>query len=504
MNRNDITPGPHATSKLVHQCRLSIFACWFVAALFWVTALAPVYAQPSLQRELRSALAALPHAETRVGACVINLSTNRAVFAQNADSALTPASTMKLFAMAGALHELGPRFHFETIFATDGTNLLVIGDGDPGFGDEKIHHNRSESITADFTRWADALLEKGMISIPGDLVIDESIFDDERVHPSWEESDLDNWYAAPVAGLNFNDNCIDITVSPAEKHDALVLVSMEPENTLVQIINRCRSGGEGTPVLHHRYDTLEYRLGGRCRKTWRFGPVSFPDPGLLFADSLRTVLKEKGIRLSGTIRRRRVRQPNGNLPPSLTVLARRRTSLTSVLRRTGKNSQNLFAECVFKRAGYEWAKRRGKTDPRGSWTLGRESIMELVVKADIDPAGLVIADGSGLSRDNACTARQLAALLAWVHGQPFAQIMHDSLSIAGVDGSLRKRMKGSPGLVYAKTGTMRGVRTLAGYVDNETGPRYAFAVLFNGYKGPSTPYRAIQDRICRILVDWGK
>jgi D-alanyl-D-alanine carboxypeptidase/D-alanyl-D-alanine-endopeptidase (penicillin-binding protein 4) len=170
------------------------------------------------------------------------------------------------------------------------------------------------------------------------------------------------------------------------------------------------------------------------------------------------------------------------------------------MRRAGKNSQNLFAECLLKRSGYEWARRRGIVDPQGSWKLGLDAAEHLVTSAGIDAKGLVIADGSGLSRENACTARQLVELLAWVQRRPFAPILMDNLSNGGVDGSLRKRLKDMPDRVFAKTGTMRGVRSLAGYVNSATGPRFAFAVIFNGYNGPSTPYKKIQDRFCRALV----
>jgi D-alanyl-D-alanine carboxypeptidase/D-alanyl-D-alanine-endopeptidase (penicillin-binding protein 4) len=80
-------------------------------------------------------------------------------------------------------------------------------------------------------------------------------------------------------------------------------------------------------------------------------------------------------------------------------------------------------------------------------------------------------------------------------------VLHESLATAGVDGSLRKRLKNSDGRIHAKTGTMRGIRALAGYVDSDAGPRYAFAIVFNGYPGGSAPYKAIQDRFCRVLAD---
>ena len=127
--------------------------------------------------------------------------------------------------------------------------------------------------------------------------------------------------------------------------------------------------------------------------------------------------------------------------------------------------------------------------------------MESMTRAGINVDGMVVADGSGLNRDNRCTARQLASLLAWMDDQPTGRLLRESLSIAGVDGSLRKQLTDISGRIHAKTGTMRGVRALAGYVYGETEPHYAFAVIFNGYHGPSTPYRRLQDQFCRILAD---
>lgn len=451
--------------------------------------------------EIAAVLSKLPHAQTKVSACVIDLATGRTIFAKDADQTLTPASCMKVFAMSAALANLGPKFDFETILATDGRNLIVLGDGDPGFGDEKLCQKRKQGVTATFDRWADALVAKGLTRIPGDLIIDESIFEADRIHPSWEERDLDNWYAAAVGGLNINDNCLDVTVTPARERGAAPLIDVQPPTSLARFVNAAKSGLKGEPVLRHRYDTYEYTIGGQVPKRWRFGAVPFPDPGMLFADSLRSVLARSNIAVAGQIRSARVRLPNGSLPPALTVLAKHETPLADVLQRAGKDSQNLFAECLLKRAGYAWSRRHGQPDAVGSWTTGRQAVMELAQSADVDPRGLQVADGSGLSRNNACSARQLATLLMWNTRQPWAVLFHDSLAEAGVDGSLKKRLRETPGAVFAKTGTMRGVRALAGYVDGASGPRYAFAVIFNGYPGTSAPYKALQDRICRILLD---
>ena len=461
----------------------------------------PVCAESGVEVPIQALLSNLPNVGTSASACVFDFASDEMVFADHADEPLIPASTMKLFTMAAALIHLGPDFHFETTVYTDGNHLYVIGDGDPALGDEKLYKKRNESIDTTLRQWANTLLQAGISIFPGQLIIDESIFDQQFVHPAWDKDDLNSWYAAPVGGLNFNDNCVNITIRPDDKQGQPVWLSIQPDTTLVHIINHCKSGGRGTPLIHHVFDTMEYRISGRCSKRWRFSPVSFPNPGMLFADVFRTVLAKKGVTFHGNIARRRVRKSDGSLPESLIPIARHQTSISDVLYRTGKNSQNLFAECLMKRAGYSRSKRNGEKPPQGSWETGQQAVVDMVTRVGIGTEGFVVADGSGLSRANRCTARQLVSLLAWVQTQTWKRLLHDSLSIAGVDGSLRRRLTEQPGRVYAKTGTMRSVSALAGYVDQEDGtPRYAFVVLFNGYQGSSTPYKDIQDQICRILI----
>jgi len=351
-----------------------------------------------------------------------------------------------------------------------------------------------------FQRWAAALRAAGAVGFTS-LLIDETIFDHQAIHASWEPQDLGKWYAAPVGALNLNNNCLDITVSPGPRSGEPARVEIEPPTTLPRIDNRCVTGESGSPLLHHPPGTVDYKITGRCVKRWPFGSVAFPDPGLLFADSLRSVLRDNGVSVGSELRRERIRLPGGAIPEGVRIIDRHQTPIDDVLSRAGKNSQNLFAECLLKRAGRAWSVRTGATDPVGSWANGREAVFEMMRSAGIDVAGFAVADGSGLSRDNACTARQQASLLAWAIGQPWGPMLHDNLSVAGVDGSLRKRLRKSPGQVFAKTGTMTGVRSLAGYVDGERGPRFAFAITFNGYRGPSAPYKRIQDEFCRELLE---
>lgn len=466
----------------------------------------------TIEDRIRVALSSVPHAQTEIGVCVLDLSTGKLVFESSPDKPLIPASSMKVFTMAVALVELGPKFTFKTVLATDGKDLLLIGDGDPAFGDRKLYRAYGQGITSDFKRWANVLLEEEVTVIAGGLVIDESIFDGQRLHPQWEREDLGKWYAAPVGALNFNDNCLDITVTPASQPGRLTTFSVVPESAAARVTNRCMTGGKGRPVLHNKIDTFEYIISGHCNKRWPFGAVAFPDPSRLCADALVRTFEKQGVTILGDVRRGRVRLPSGELPEDIYVIGTHETPIGDVLHRTGKDSQNLFAECLFKRAGYAYSRRSGVNGAIGSWQLGSAAVVELLFRGKINLTGFAATDGSGLSRENRCTARQLAGVLRWMHHRPEGRLMRESMSIAGVDGSLRKRLKDVPRRVFGKTGTMRGVRALGGYVvasgksdvvdgKSDRPGGYAFAIIFNGYTGPSTPYKEIQDRICRALID---
>lgn len=470
---------------------------WVLAAILVTIAQNPAHAD--LRPELQRALAAVPHARTQTGACVVDLSTGRTVFEHAADTPFVPASTMKIFAMAAALQELGADFQFETVLATDGIHLYVVGDGDPAFGDPRLADRRHEPIDAVFHAWAKRLRETGTTNIPGNLLLDTSVFDRELLHPSWEASDLGKWFAAPIGALNFNDNCVDITLAPRAA-GAPALVDVRPRASIIRITNKTQSGGSGDPVLRHTPLTYDYTVSGPCPKEWPFGPASFPKPALLFAEAMRASFSGEGVTFSGTIDRAVVRRPDGTLAPELVVLATHRTPLSNVLNRIGKNSQNLFADALLKRAGYAWSRRKGQAKPVGSWAHGANAVEAVMAKTGASPAGFKLADGSGLSRDNRCTARQQTALLAWMYRQKWFDEFRENLTIAGVDGSLHKRLRDHPNRVFAKTGTMRSVRALTGYVTDAHGPRFAFSIIFNGYPGPSTPYREIQDQFCIALI----
>ncbi len=452
-----------------------------------------------ITNELDSLLSAAWRDGGACGVAVVDLDSGATAYTHDADLPLIPASNQKLLVMAAALEMLGPDFEFETQLGLRGADVIVFGDGDPATGDPKYAKKKGVKITDVFADWSRALIEASANSVPGDIVLDESIFDDRYIHPSWEKSDLQKWYAAPVGSLNFNNNCIEVTAWPVGKGGRAAW-SVEPANTLVRMVNRTKSTAKGTPIIARPNGTFEYVLSGSCGKRSSLIPVTVPDPGLFFGDVLREELVRNGLTIGGGIRRERVRDEDGTIPPDVRIIARAKTPLADVLRRIGKNSHNLFAECLAKRLGFERMKRSGIGQPRGSWVTASAAIQSFFREIPVDTAGAVVADASGLSRDNRATARQMVSLLVYMHGHKSAELFAESLAVGGKDGSLRRRMKDAPGLVIGKTGTLRGVRALSGYIIVDGARRYAFSMIFNGIKGPSAPYKRIQDAVCKRLA----
>ena len=450
--------------------------------------------------ELDRLLGKLPEPNAICSAAVVDLRTGRRVFGLNTDTPMIPASNVKLFALATAVEVLGPDFEFRTVLAMRGRDLVVIGDGDPSLGDPVTSEDDGRGITAVIDEWAALLKEKGLSKIQGDLIIDESIFDDRWVHPDWPADDIRRRYAAPVGALNFSENCVEVTVWPAQSAGRPVRWSVEPRTSLLDVKNRCKSGGRNRPTIDRPSPTFQYVLGGSCTKRSTLQSVPVPDPGLFFADVLRLRLADQGVTVTGRLRRARVRDAAEQLPADCDVVAVHTTPLIRVAARAGKDSQNLFAECLLKRAGYEFSRTRGDANPIGTWETGRAAVQALMTRAGINPDTAVISDGSGLSRSNRASVSDFVKLLAYMQRHRGWGIFARSLSVAGRDGLLRKRMNGIPGLVCAKTGYMRGVRTLSGYVETPDGRLYGFSVLFNNIKKATRPFSKIQDQFCRILA----
>jgi len=456
----------------------------------------------ALQQRIKPTLHHLDGGNVTVSARIVELPAKRTLYADNPTIPVIPASNMKLLVTAAALDFFGPDHQFKTWLVIDGDDLWIIGGGDPGTSDPSIAGKRMAGGTPMtlLEEWSAALKARGVSQISGKLYYFDGAFDSEQIHPTWAKDDLTHWYAAPISGLNFNDNCVDITVYPTEEGKPVRYEVMPPVSNIT-VINNCITGGKGDPQIERAQDQNVYTLSGGCTKKTALKSKPVTNPGEFFCDALRTQLAKDGIVIAGPTER--AASPLGGTfdPPADKVVAVHVTTLAELLPRINKNSQNLIAEGLCKALGRAYAQSRGMDVP-GSWELGDEAIRAFLAKNDIDATGLVIADGSGLSRRNRVTTQIICDVLVTMWAHRYGPVFFDSLSIGGIDGTIGARFKDLPGSVHAKTGYISGVRSLSGYVPSKDGGTVAFSIIYNGIDGSVKPYEELQDQAVRVLLSW--
>ncbi len=497
--RSRILPA-HRTSPL-GLCAVLLAAC-----APWAAAQAVDDARAGAARDIDRVLARLPKGAD-VGVCVVAVggeATPTVWHARNADAPMKPASTIKLFTSAAAIEHLGPEFEFVTrVFVVDG-ELWVIGGGDPGLGDERLAALRGETPMSVLHRWREALKRRGIEAIDK-IVIDDSMFDQQWRHEDWPVDQAQRWYQAPVGGVNFNDNCLDVTI---EMTDAGVELTCVPPLPEAFIEHRLRRGGTHRPLIDRRPDSDVFVLSGTATHGGALTPISARRPATFFGYALKKTLEDGGIAVRHDVVRRDI---DAAAWQSLGPVAIDRTPLRDVLWRSNTFSQNLFAECMLK-ALAAYPRRTGQLPKdrsadgggalpaaQGSWPDGARVMRETLESLGLDMNGAVLRDGSGLSHENRVTARQMAMLLARMKRHPAADLFIGSLAEPRTDGTLRRRFRDPQyeNRLRAKTGSIAGVSALAGYVERADGVTLAFAILSEGHAGRG---KQVEEQIVRALL----
>lgn len=441
----------------------------------------------------------------RVGVHVEELGDNPAIiYQQHAEELFKPASNMKIVTTAAAMCVMSPEFTYRTVLGVRGEDLVIIGSGDPSTGDPKMAAAAREDVTATFQEWARQLKARGITSIRGRLLFDDFIFEQEHLHPGWpRQFNLQNWYAAPVGGLNFNDNCVEVVIKPSKEGEPAD-VRLVPASSYMSVDNRTRTAAKGEPIINRQTtQPTTITVSGSVSRgnTPADAPsISVPDPGFLFASACRAVFEEQGIRIDGPTARARVRQQDLSLPPDLKVVAVSERKLKDVFWRINKSSLNMFAEAVFKTMGAYAGRENAPVV--GTYDNGRQVIERFLGRIGISPESYRIDDGSGLSHDNRVTPLMLATILRYMNSHPRSEEWWANLAVPQESvGTLRRRMKDLEGKVFAKTGSIGGVSSLSGYVKADNGRRYIFSVLCNDIgKTKGLSPHTIQDEVCRILA----
>lgn len=467
---------------------LVVLTCWLYQSLLPVQAAIPV---ASLRQLLQQPGLSAPYTSVRI----IDANTGNTILEQNATTPLMPASNLKVITSSAALCLLKPEFHFKTELLTDGHingeslqgNLYIKGFGDPVLNDERLEQLVEE------------LRFQGIRNVTGNLIADDTYFDAERVGHGWKSTYGAAAYSAQISALTLNLNTVEIRVRPTQVGQA-ANISLKPENTFFEIINHTGTSGGRT-----RLSITRQLVGGRnqivvsgnlyVRGATEIEKLNLDDPTLYVGNVTQNLMRKQEITLQGKV-------VKGSTPPGAAILASSDSPpLREVVSELNKNSVNLIAENLLKFLGANFE------GPPGTSVKGAKVVMDRFLVGQVGlprNSNLVMADGSGLSPLNRMTTEVLSKVLQHMYRQydVTAEFMA-SLPIAGVDGTLRKRMN-TPEVkrhVRAKTGFIDGASSLSGYLYTKSNQTLIFSFLMNHY---SNFYAAVstQDRLCRELLNW--
>jgi len=475
---------------------------------------------PELQARIAQVLQKSELEPAMIGIKVTSLDTGRVLFEENANKLLRPASNMKLYTIAAALDRLSPDYRFVTsVYAAakpDAAGLVhgdltIYGRGDPSIAARFNAGNYFKGIDDLAAR----IVAAGVKRVEGDLVGDETYFVGPQYGAGWEWEDLQWWYGAEVSALTVNDNALDLSIKPGPQVGAPAVVTTGPPDPLLTIVNKVSTGARNTrrDIMVYRGlggDELEIRGSIPLDDRGYSGGLGISRPALLFCYLLRASLSQRGVTFSGKTR---------TVGPVLFASAKPEIDSTGLVELTNlqspplslvaantlKPSQNLYTELVLRTLGKVSAAPATPTNVnRTSEEAGIEVVKLFLREAGITPSTLVLTDGSGLSRNDMITAAATNQLLTYMHRHRYATAFRDALPIAGIDGTLRNRFKGTPAEnnLRAKTGTLSSASSLSGYVRDAAGEQLAFSIMVNNYPEGADVRASCIDPIALLLTSF--
>jgi serine-type D-Ala-D-Ala carboxypeptidase/endopeptidase (penicillin-binding protein 4) len=383
------------------------------------------------------------------GVLIVNPRTGDTLYSKNAGKLFMPASNMKIITSAAALTLLGPDYTYKTTFLAgapvrdsllDG-DLLVIGRGDPTISD-----NMRGLATIVMDSLADSIRAHGIRQVTGSLARIGNAFPDSIHGYGWEWDDLSEYYGAGVDELIFNEGMAPTTLRP-------------PPDTV--------------------------------RDSLYSGPAK--DPATAYLNALNDALVRKHITVEAGVM-------DSILPMPLqmdTLFTFISLPMRKIIPALMKPSQNQIAEILLKTIGLE----RGGL---GTADSARKIVAQQLLAWGVQPDGFVIRDGSGLSRHDLLAPETIVKVLDKIQQDTAFAVFYNAMPIAGVDGTLKDRMKGTPaeGNVHAKTGSISAARSLSGYVTTADGERLIFSILINNWTTPGSAVTAVSDQIASALATY--
>jgi D-alanyl-D-alanine carboxypeptidase/D-alanyl-D-alanine-endopeptidase (penicillin-binding protein 4) len=475
----------------------------YILFLFFLVLNANIDAQNSIQQALNIFVKDPVNKSAAISFQVISLENGKEIAAYQPSLAITSASTTKLFSTASAFELLGAQHRPSTRIYIDGKinedgilkgNLFIRGGGDVSLGSKYFNEQGKE---LDFlTSWVDTLKKLGIKFIEGALIADASEFGYAGVPDGWDWNDIGNYYGAPARGLNIYDNLVKVYFKTFSAGSKSAIVSVYPEVPGLHYKNNVYSANVSgdNSYLYGAPFSLDRSAEGKLPANQSSFEVkgSMPDPEFQLALELQKALAEAGIQVEDGCKGVRTNSIYANRDYSKMTLLMEYFGKTveEIAYWTNLKSVNLFAEGLLNQIGYHFS-----GDGRTSTSLTQ---IEKFLQKNIDTKGLVLQDGSGLSRSNAISAAHFTSLLTYMSKSRNAEAFKKTLPIAGVSGTLKNLCKGQAGegKIIAKSGTINGVKSYAGYVESSTVKKLAFAMTVNNFTCSSTQ---IVDRMEKVL-----
>jgi serine-type D-Ala-D-Ala carboxypeptidase/endopeptidase (penicillin-binding protein 4) len=420
-----------------------------------------------------------------LGFYAVEVNSGKVLAAHEFNKSLIPASTMKAVTTSTALLIFGKDEKFYTSLQYSGHidsagilhgNIFIVGGGDPTLG--SVYFNAQDQREVFLKNWVSAIKSSGIKKITGKIIADDSVFEGEPVPSTWNWGDLGNYYGAGAAGLSVYDNTYEIELTSGKPGNATTVKKITPFIPYMDLKNEVKSANTATD------NSCIYGSPGSCERVIK-GAIpsnktsfkvkgSIPDPALLTAYLLNDALIIAGVEIEEkptTIKQTGVVIGNKEL-----IFTHSSPTLDSIVYWTNLKSINPFAEHLINHLGL---KKYGIGDTYS----GAQAITTFWRSKGIDVNGLFIADGSGLSRSNGITTKQLTEIMRFMAQSDEFDSFYASLPIAGKTGSIAGMCRGTAAEnnLRAKSGYINRVRSYTGYVTNKSGNLIAFTMIANNY-----------------------
>lgn len=441
-------------------------------------------ANASLERDFH-ALIENQLACAKVGLVVQDLKTGEIIYQNRAKENFHPASNTKLFTAAAALKKLGKDFTYKTTLSQKGDSIYLRFSGDPSFSSQDLYHLLQNLNTENIKK------------ISGNVVIDDTAFDNTVFAPGWTHESMPWYYSAPVHAIIINENKVAFQLAQTKKLGQKINITQKDKSVgSFKLTSDVKSvsvdDAENQCELTPQVKNNEFSLHGcwPAENTPSDLKMAIDNPRALAEKLIKQYLKELKIPMEGTIK-------FAKAPSDVKVIATHNSPPLSVMiSKVLADSNNLYSESLTKTLGFV-------TENKGSFQAGTRAIKNILKESgQLDFKENRLSDGSGQSRYNLITPSLISDLLLSMYHSPEFTDYYSTLSVAGKTGTLSNRLKEKNliGRVVAKTGTAIGTSALSGYFTGESGREYLFVIMINHAAKENKILRDFEDKLCMLLI----